>query len=132
MLILHKDLCVTAALEAVNDSILRSSNTSIHPTTEHQDHAISNDPLRVINMAHIRRAYDLVTPSFSPEANAELYKWHAKHSSSSIITDGAHQEQDIEDSDDKNERDDLQFADFLNTMSAIRNASQNATRGNSK
>ncbi|KAF8225686.1 AAA-domain-containing protein, partial [Tricholoma matsutake] len=70
-----KDLCVTAALEAVNDSILRSSNISIHPTTEHQDHAISNDPLRVINMAHIRRAYDLVTPSFSPEANAELYKW---------------------------------------------------------
>jgi hypothetical protein len=77
-------------------------------------------------MGHLRRAYDLVTPSFSSEANADLYKWHAKNSTS-YRTDGAHQDEGMEDPEDKNEQDNLQFADFLSKMSAIRNASQKAS-----
>jgi len=49
----------------------------------------------VIKEDHFARALDMITPSFSPEANAELYRWHEEYSGarqSDVAKDDAYQE----------------------------------------
>lgn len=67
------DLCVSAALEAVNESILAPpAPVDVKPESEPR-------ALRLITQAHFARALQLIAPSFSAEANAELYGWHTEY-----------------------------------------------------
>ncbi|KJA27796.1 hypothetical protein HYPSUDRAFT_51759 [Hypholoma sublateritium FD-334 SS-4] len=67
-----KNLCVSAALEAVNESILAPPAPVTDPTDGPRAH-------RLITQAHFTRALQLIPPTFSEEANTELYEWHAEY-----------------------------------------------------
>ncbi|KJA27798.1 hypothetical protein HYPSUDRAFT_197956 [Hypholoma sublateritium FD-334 SS-4] len=80
-----KNLCVSAALEAVNEALLAPPA----PAPAAPEGQGAPRALRLITQAHFTRALQLIPPSFSAEANAGLYKWHAEFAGAAQLGVGA-------------------------------------------
>ncbi|KAK7062839.1 hypothetical protein VNI00_000334 [Paramarasmius palmivorus] len=86
-----KNLCVSAAMEGLKDSIGglgrssafdfdgRSTAAAAADKSNHEEKPIP--PQRIIRMDHFWRAFTQVTASFTFEGNKELYEWHQKYGS---------------------------------------------------
>uniref|UniRef100_A0A0W0F194 AAA+ ATPase domain-containing protein n=1 Tax=Moniliophthora roreri TaxID=221103 RepID=A0A0W0F194_MONRR len=79
-----KNLCVSAAMEALKDCIGGLGKGSMFEATTAVAAEKSNQPTppnRVIRMDHFGRAFAQVTASFTFEGNKALYEWHQKYGS---------------------------------------------------
>ncbi|KAI3608705.1 atpase family aaa domain-containing protein 1-a [Moniliophthora roreri] len=96
-----KNLCVAAAVAAVKDTIgdlvfspmkPKSRTSSLSGSTKQEDESVHKDkgsiidgeegiPVRIIKMAHFRRAFSQVPASSTAASNTPLYVWHKKYGS---------------------------------------------------